>query len=134
MNIINRFYQRLLLNYLYGTMISLGSTFIGMIWLNIPWNDRSTYTLILIFSISGLIMSFIEIAIFLKQTKRIRDMFLKACPSKKDLEKAYIDAHYFPKNSGLRILGPRFVCFFVPSFLLIVIAKSFGFVTISYFT
>jgi HD-GYP domain-containing protein (c-di-GMP phosphodiesterase class II) len=133
MNLYSAFLKRQVRNYLFGSVVSVLAVGGLLLFSSLEISAVEYFRLMLVIGVSFVIMTAVEIMLFVKQIRPIRIALTGYKPELAVLEKAYIYTHELPKKAVIRILGPHLLGLSVPAISMTVWMIRTGLVAIPYF-
>ncbi|MFC3750179.1 HD domain-containing phosphohydrolase [Paenibacillus sp. GCM10012306] len=118
MIIYKAFLRKQIRNYLFGSVVAVLAVGSVLLISSLELSVLEYGRLFLVLLFSFLVMSLLEISLFLKHVKPIRTALRTPEPTLELLEKAYQYAHRLPKHAVYRILGPHLFGMAVPAILM----------------
>lgn len=132
MTIYQNFIKRILMNYIFGSIVAVVGVGGIFIFSTLSLSSSETFYLLLtLFSSLG-IMFIAELNVFRKHTRPILLVFSQDLPSLKEIEKAYIQTHRFPILTIKRIFGPHLFGLTIPAVCITYILIYFGLLSFPY--
>jgi HD-GYP domain-containing protein (c-di-GMP phosphodiesterase class II) len=111
------FLKKQIRNYLFGSVVAVLAVGSVLLVSSLELSTLEYARLFMVLALSFILMSLLEISVFMKQVKPIRTALKAPSPSLEMLERAYQYTHRLPKHAVYRILGPHLFGLAVPAVL-----------------
>ncbi|MFC7373156.1 HD domain-containing phosphohydrolase [Fictibacillus iocasae] len=132
MNLFSEFKQKLVRNYLTGSITAVAGVGAVFIFSTLLPSREELILLAAILALSTIIMAVSESWFFFRQVKVIKEFLTDDSPSLKKTENAYYYTLDFPAKTVKRILGPHFLGISIPGAGLSALAVYFGYLKLPY--
>ncbi len=127
------FLARLLRNYLFGSMIAVIGVGGSLVFFTLVVTKREAALLGGIMLVSMLIMIGLELFVFFRHIRPIRQALLQPAPSSGELAAAYLQTHRFPILAVKRTMLPHFMGLIVPAVALALLFIQAGWLNLPLF-
>jgi len=133
MAIYQRWIKNLLWNYIFGSAVAVLGVGSVMIFNTLEVSGKEIWLLSFLLFSSLVVMILLELLVFFRDLKPIRQLFQEERPQPETLRRAYFQTHRFPILAVKRTLGPHLLGMSVPAMIQMVVYIYCGWVDLPYY-
>ncbi|MCL6603364.1 MAG: HD-GYP domain-containing protein [Paenibacillus sp.] len=133
MNLYAAFLKKQIRNYLFGSAVAVLAVGSLLLYSSLEISPVEYLRLILAIFVSFVIMTIVDISVFMSHIKPIHIALKERKPELVVLERAYLHSHQLPKKAVFRIMVPHLFGLSVPAFLITLWMIDTGLISLPYF-